>query len=60
MKQVSISQLKQLKTDEIKDGGCLEITSDGEVVATIIVGAESLMKDKIRVLASQIDAARGK
>ena len=60
MKQLSISQLKQLKTDEIKNSGCFEVTSDGEVVATVIVGGESLMKDRIRALASQLDAALGK
>jgi len=60
MKQVTITQLKQLTAGEIKDGGCFELTSDGEVVAIVIVGAISLMKDKIRVCASQIDAMRRK
>jgi uncharacterized protein YuzE len=60
MKQVTISKLKQVTAKEIRDGGCFELTSDGEVVAIVIVGAESLMKDKIRAAASQIDAMRGK
>jgi len=60
MKQVSISKLKQLTAQEIKDGGCFEIVADGEHVAFVIVGAISLMKDKIQACASQIDAMRGK
>ena len=60
MKQITISKLKQMTASEIKDGGCFELTSDAEVVAIVIVGAESLMKDKIQACASQIDAMRGK
>ena len=60
MKQVSITQLKQMTATEIKDGGCFEIVADSEHVAIVIVGAISLMKDKICVCASQIDAMRGK
>lgn len=60
MKQIPISQLKQMTTQEIKDGGCLELTSDGEVIAILIVGGVSVMNDRIRVCASQIDASRGK
>ena len=60
MNQVSVSRLKRLTAREIEDGGCLEIVADGEHVAFVIVGAISLMKDKIRVCASQIDAMRGK
>ena len=60
MKQVSITQLKQMTATEIKDGGCFEIVADSEHVAIVIVGAISLMKDKIQVCASQIDMMRGK
>jgi len=60
MKQVSVSKLKQMTATEIKDGGCFEVVADGEPVAIVIVGAISLMKDRIQVCASQIDAMRGK
>ena len=60
MKNISVSQLKRLTAEEIKDGGCLEVTADGEAIAVVIVGAISVMKDRIRILASQIDAMRGK
>lgn len=60
MKQISISKLKQLSAEEIKDGGCFEIVADGEPVAIVIVGAIEEMKQRIVVSASQIDLARGK
>jgi len=60
MKQVSISKLKQLTAEQIKEGGCFEIVSDGEHVAFVIVGAIELMKQTIIGQASQIDLARGK
>jgi len=60
MKQISISKLKQLTAQEIKDGGCFEIVADGEHVAFVIVGAIELMKQMIIGQASQIDLARGK
>jgi len=60
MKQIPISKVKQMTTQEIKDGGCFEIISDSEPIATVIVGAVSLMKDKIQAAASQIDAMRNK
>jgi len=37
MRQVSISELKLLKTGEIKRSMPLEITSDGEVIAVLSV-----------------------
>jgi len=60
MKQISISKLKQMTGDEIKDGGCFTIVKDGEEVAIVIVGAIQEMKNKITVCASQIDAMRRK
>ena len=60
MKQVSISKLKQLTAEQIKDGGCFEIGADGEPVAIVIVGAIEEMKQRIATSASQIDLARGK
>jgi len=60
MKQIPISKVKQMTAQEIKDGGCFEITSDEQPVAIVIVGAVQEMKQRITVLASQIDLARGK
>jgi len=60
MRQITITQLKQMSAKEIEDGGCFEITSDGKVVAIVMVGAVQVMKDRLIAIASQIDLARGK
>jgi len=60
MKQIPISKVKQMTAQEIKEGGCFEIVSDGESVAIVIVGAIEMMNQKIMVMASQIDLSRGK
>jgi len=60
MKQIPISKVKQMTAQEIKEGGCFEIVSDGESVAIVSVGAIEMMKQKIMALASQIDLSRGK
>lgn len=60
MKQISLTALKQLKADEIRDGGCLEVTADGEHLAYLIVGAMEEMRGQITTRASMIDKARGK
>ena len=60
MKQIPIGQFKLLKSQEIKESSCLELTSDGEHLCYVIVGVEGDMKWRIQGIASQIDAARGK
>ena len=60
MKQVTISQLKKMKVEEIKDGGCFEVVADGEHLFYAIVGAEQEMRSQIIGRASMIDASRGK
>jgi len=60
MKQISISKVKQMTAQEIKDGGCFEIVADEQPVAIVIVGAVEVMKQRMVALASQIDLARGK
>ena len=60
MEQIPISKVKQMTAQEIKEGGCFEIVSDGESVAIVIVGAIEMMNQKIMVMASQIDLSRGK
>ncbi len=59
MKQISITQFKQMTVAEIKRGGCRELVKDGEPVALVIVGAQGEMRNRIEGVASQIDAGRG-
>lgn len=60
MKQVPMTKFKQMSAEEIEDGGCFELTKDGEPVAQVIVGTEGEMRTRIEGIASQIDASRGK
>lgn len=60
MKEIKLSELKQLKTEALKSSPCLKVTSDGEVIFYAIVQPEGLMKDRIEGFASMIDAGRGR
>lgn len=60
MKTISVTEFKKMKAPEIKDSGCLTLTSDGEEIAIVIIGAKEEMRNKIIVCASQIDVSRGK
>jgi len=60
MKEVTISQLKQMSAKEIREEPSLKLVADGELVAHIIVGAQGEMKTRIEAIASMIDAGRGK
>jgi len=59
MKKVSVSELKTLKADEIKNGPSFMLTADGELIAFVVVGTQSEMSVRIQSLASQADVARG-
>jgi len=59
MKQVSISKLKQMSGEDIKDSPCFEIVCDDQAIAIVITSAVENMNDTIKALASQIDASRG-
>lgn len=60
MKSISFTDLKKKTTKEIKEGGCLNVTADGETIGILVVGAQEGMLDKIQGLSSQIDLGRGK
>lgn len=61
MKSVKLSELKQkMTTQDVKDSPCFELTSDGEPIAIVIVSAEGAMAERIKGLASLVDAGRGK
>lgn len=60
MKRLTLSEFRKLTAQQLKDGPCLEITSDGEPVAIVVVGSEADMRERIRGLSGLIDAGRGK
>ena len=60
MKQISLTEFKQLKATDIKESPCMEITSDGAPVALVVIGTVAEMNIRIKAICSQIDASRGK
>jgi hypothetical protein len=60
LKTITLSQLKKLTFEEIKDGECLEITANCEHLGFLIIGASGGMRDTVRNTAGIIDAAKGK
>ena len=60
MKNISLTQLKKMTGDEIKESGCFNLTRDGESLAIVVVGAVEETRTKIVVTAGMIDAMRGK
>ena len=59
MKQISLTEFKGLKVEEIKESPCMEVLADGEHLFIAIVGSEADMRIAMMSQASQIDAARG-
>lgn len=60
MKQMPVGQFKLLKSPEIKNSPCIEITSDGDHLCYVIIGVQGDMMHRIKGIMSQIDAMRGK
>ena len=59
MKEISWSELKKATLSQIKEGQCLKVTGDGEMVFYVVIKPESVMRDRIEALCSQIDSSRG-
>jgi len=60
VKQMTISNFRIQTAEEIREGGCVDVVSNGEHVFYAIVGAKEEMANQIVSRASQIDASRGK
>jgi len=58
MEEISWSELKRASAAQIKEGECLKVTSDGEMVFYVIVKPEGEMRLRIEAICSQIDASR--
>ena len=59
MQEISLSEFKKLRAEEVGRGACLKVTADGELLFIAVIKPEGVMQDKIRAFASQIDASRG-
>ena len=59
MKNISFTDFKKMPVKDIKEGQCLKVTGDGEMVFYVVIKPESVMRDRIEALCSMIDASRG-
>jgi len=60
MKQISVSKLRQMSVEDIKNSSSFQLLADGEEIAIVVVGAQQLARDKIITIAGQMDVVRGK
>ena len=60
MMKINFSKFKTMTAKEIKDSPAMEIIADGEIIGILIIGSQGAMTEKVKGIASQIDAGRGK
>ena len=60
MRDMPISEFKQMKVPEIKDMGSFNLIADGEFVAILVVPASAFKKQQIQSLAEAGHVALGK
>lgn len=60
MKTMSLTEFKKLTAQEIKESPCIELTSNCEHIAFIVIGSDGSMKERIRGMSGLIDSGRGK
>ncbi len=58
MKKVSLSELKKLSAQQLKDGPSLEVTADGAHLGFFILGSAGPMHERLAVAANQVDLGR--
>lgn len=59
MKDVTVSQFKLLKVQEIKEGGSFNLVADGQFVAVVVVPLSGAKRQQIEAICSQMNAALG-
>lgn len=59
MKEISWTNLKRLNLSEIREGECLKVTGEGEMVFYVVVHPEEVMQDRVQGICGMIDASRG-
>jgi len=60
MKDIPITEFKQMKVSEIKEGGSFNLVADGEFLAIVVVPISGYKKGQFQGLCSQMNAAIGK
>ena len=59
MLSISLTKFKQMTSEEVLSGPCMEITSDGKCICYVVVGAKEEMKNEITTRMGLINASRG-
>ena len=59
MKQLSFTEFKKLLARDVAEGGCYNVTADGEPLCIVVVGAREAMRVEILTRCGVIDASRG-
>jgi len=60
MKDIPISEFKQMRVSDIKDTGSFNLIADGEFVAIVVVPASAEKKMQVQNIALAGNAALGK
>ncbi len=59
MREIPWTQFKKLDQEEIREGECLKVTFNGQMVFYVVVHPEEVMQDRVRGICQMIDASRG-
>lgn len=59
MKDVSVTQFKQMSAKQIKEAGSFNLVADGQFVAIVVVPASAEKKFQFQALAQQGNTALG-
>lgn len=59
MKDIPITEFKQMKVPEIKGGGSFNLVADGEFLAIVVLPASAFKRMQIQNIAEQGNAALG-
>ena len=60
VKDITWTELKRALAKDIKDGPCLKVLADGQVVGYLVINPQMGMRDRVEGLCGLIDAGRGK
>lgn len=59
MKDISITEFKQMRVEDIKKQGSFNLVADGEFVAIVVIPASGEKKVQFQSLANQMNSAMG-
>lgn len=60
MRNIPITEFRKMLVKDIKEGGSVNLTADGEFIAMVIIPISAYKKDQFQAMAGQMNAAIGK